>query len=713
MIDLNEWDDQPVSEEDSKKSIFGEKLNEVRNLRLPSPSAIVNEWDGNRTVTPRRKTVADMQAELRASEEDSAWKQQVADSQKAFYGEDGPTLQEKFGIPLAIRGRNLVQGAKENYYEQMAGAGPQNFSDIFAKPDNLIGAPFELASRIPSYLKNKVLDFAPNSFKEARANDLLDFKKGKVQQLYYDSLYSPTNSPDFSTRAVGYVGAAAPELISMALTKRIAGMPEANSFLKKDLFNGLFGSGKVASEAKAGEYGSKMLQNILGDVGSGYIQGGLDQTQTATQGAEDAAITGGLTRFLGKAAVREPDFESSEFRSKIKAIKEIENKTGKKLFITAGDLTRNPFDQTFEAQIADSSTGAGYIAKRRAGNEGIVAEYIKNHIMPNGPRVPDADAVPAFDEGWMNALLEKAKAGLNAPPAGQISLRTIPDELRSSISSTNATNSPHVKKILNRYENDFMDNMNQDLTANLSPEVYKDRLSEIDGLLSKKGAGGKGNYLNADERNALELIQREYHDAAGAADPNYLKNLKQANYEYAMQGTAIPLITDPMTRRLSFAKTTNPDFQMVQPAMRADGSIIPKIDGSPESLSDIVKDVSYVLGPENKAKLGLGERSHDIFNPGNIFHSLMTKAPAIGTTAVTRVGNLFGQETGEKILDLALRDRPWIGGSPTQVMSQGGYTRSGFQAAKGIGKKVAADAAYDQYKQFEEQKKKNPFIYPM
>lgn len=178
MIDLNEWDDQPVSEEDSKKSIFGEKLNEVRNLRLPSPSAIVGEWNG-RTVTPRRKTVDDIQAELRAAEEDGAWKQQVADSQKAFYGEDGPTLQEKFGIPLGIRGRNLIQGAKEIYYEQMAGAGPQNFSDIFAKPDNLIGAPFELASRIPSYLKNKVLDFAPNSFKEARANDLLDFEKGK------------------------------------------------------------------------------------------------------------------------------------------------------------------------------------------------------------------------------------------------------------------------------------------------------------------------------------------------------------------------------------------------------------------------------------------------------------------------------------------------------------------------------------------------------
>lgn len=713
MIDLNEWDDQPVSEEDSKKSIFGEKLNEVRNLRMPSPSATVNEWNGNRTVTPRRKTVDDMQAELRAVEEDSAWKQKVADSQKAFYGEDGPTFREKFGIPLAIRGRNLVQGAKENYYEQMAGAGPQNFSDIFAKPDNLIGAPFEMVSRIPIYLKNKALDFAPDSFKQARADDLLDFKKGKVQQLYDDSLYSPTNSPDFSTRAVGYLGTAAPELLSMALTKRLAGMPEANSFLKKDLFNGFFGSGKVASEAKAGEYASKMLQNVLGDVGSGYIQGGLDQTQTATQGAEDAAITGALTRFLGKAAVREPNFESSEFRSKIKAIKEIEDKTGKKLFVTSGDLTRNPFDQRFEAQLADSDTAGPFMRRKMSENEGIVAQYMKDHILPNGPAVPDSDAFPAFDEGWMNALLGKAKAGLEAPPAGQISLRTIPDDLRSSISSTNASNSPHVKKILNRYENDFMDNMNQDLTANLTPEVYKSRLSEINDLLTKKGAGGKGNYLKDEERNALELIQREYHDAAAAVDPNYLENLRQANYEYAMQGTAIPMVTDPMTRRLSFAKTTHPDFQMTQPATRADGSIIQKLDGSPESLSDIVKDASYVIGPENKASLSLGDRSHDIFNPGNIFTALMTKAPSIGTAAVTRVGNLFGKEVGERILDMALRDRPWIGGSPTQVLSQGGYTRSGFQAAKEIGKKVAADAAYDQYKQLEEQKKKNPFIYPM
>lgn len=662
--------------------------------------------------------VNDYYKELRDLPNKEALDKKISDAQKLMYGPDGPSRYESFALPLAFEVRDLIRGSEEILREQAAGAGPHTLNEVFAKPESLLGVPIELASRVPQYLKNKAFDVLPDSVKEKQYDKLTDFRRRQAEEQYDELLYGPESSNKLLPNVVGVAGRAAPYMLpgfgSGLLAPRLEGL--ATRFGGRTLTRNLtpfLGDGVAAELASKKDYMKFVPANIGLDTAIGGGLGALNQNQTAEEGAISGFAGGVLGRLLSKGVVKQPYSESSVNRERIANIREIENLTGQKFKLTRGMLHDDPAQKKFEALLEISDLTGPHMKERLETNAGIGTNLIKKTILPDGPMPLKGDEFPAFDREWMAALEKSAKTKMEYVPSTDMEPQLDPDLLKGMIEDKfgkTTVNIPGVKKEINAYKNLFPQKVDETFVGpaapaltKLTPGEYRSRTQDLNRKIDLA--------KNESERKALQDILGEYENAANVADPLYAPTLAEGRKQWGVHKTAIPSMTNELGR-LDLTKASNPNLELAYPINLPSGKTLP--------LNNLINDMAYIsdLKGHNAASLGLGDRSTQAIDTGNVAGSVLSmflrNPKAITTQLTAGLGNSVLPDLGNKFVDFMITPKNLIGGSPTQVLNAGTWAGVGLRGINNNVTEATASKAYDEWEKMQEKSRKdNPYIYPL
>lgn len=662
--------------------------------------------------------VNDYYKELRDLPNKEALDKKISDAQKLMYGPDGPSRYESFALPLAFEVRDLIRGSEEILREQAAGAGPHTLNEVFAKPKSLLGVPIELASRVPQYLKNKAFDVLPDSVKEKQYDALTDFRRRQAEEQYDEMLRSPESSNKIMPKILGFAGRSAGYMLP-GLGAGLAG-PRAEALATR--FGGealvknltpFLGDRALANLANKADYMKFLPANVALDTAIGGTLGGLNQNQTADEGALYGFGGGLIGRVLGKGVVKRPYSESSINRERIDNMKEIEKLTGQDFKYTRGMLTDDAAQKKFEALLEINDLTGPHLKDISSHNAGIGTTLIKKTVFPEGPAPLKADEFAAFDRPWLAAFKKSAQDKMEYVPAVDIQPQIDPPMLRRIIGEQHGKTTaelPSVKGELNAYKNLFPQKVDNKFvgpaapaSSKLTPEEYRSRTQDLKRKID--------NSKNDSEKAALQNILSHYESAANASDPLYAPTLAEGRKQWAIHENVIPNITDE-TGRLNLSKASNSDIKMQYPITLSDGRVVP--------LGELINDMSYMANfkGKNAADLGLGDRSTQAIDTSNVTGSLLSmvlKQPKAITTQLTAgLGNSVFPDLGNKFVDFMLKPRDLIGGSPTQVLNAGTWFGAGLRGSQGNVSQETANKAYDEWEKMQEKSRKdNPYIYPL